>query len=110
MNSDTPVQIDIKSTGCFGDENKQINYLEHVQFFFTLDYTKRGDLHINLTSPNGTNTMLLSEREQDWSSDGFMNWPLMSLHTWGENPSGTWKLRINDRVSFFISCKSFLFY
>lgn len=97
LNSDTPVQIDIKSTGCFGDENKQINYLEHVQFFFTLDYTKRGDLHINLTSPNGTNTMLLSEREQDWSSDGFMNWPLMSLHTWGENPSGTWKLRINDR-------------
>lgn len=49
----------------------------------------------------GTNTMLLSEREQDWSDEGFVNWPLMSVHTWGENPSGTWKLRLNDRVNFY---------
>ena len=42
--------------------------------------------------------MLLSERENDLSSDGFNNWPFMSVHTWGENPSGIWKLRINDIV------------
>ncbi len=42
--------------------------------------------------------MLLSEREQDWSSNGFVNWPLMSVHTWGENPNGVWKFRINDKV------------
>lgn len=96
LNSGSPVQIDIKSTGCFGDSGKQINFLEHIQLFVNLDYSKRGDLHINLTSPNGTSTMLLSERDQDWSTSGFVNWPLMSVHTWGENPSGIWKFRIND--------------
>jgi len=96
ISSNNPIQIDIKSTGCNGDKNKEINYLEHIQLYFTADYTKRGDLHIIVTSPNGTNTMLLSERDQDWSKTGFINWPLMSVHTWGENPEGIWKLRIND--------------
>lgn len=97
LSSKNPIQIDIKSTGCFGEEAHQIKYLEHIQLYISLDYSKRGDLHINLTSPNGTNTMLLSERDQDWSNKGFVNWPLMSVHTWGEDPSGIWKLRINDR-------------
>ncbi len=98
LSSGNPVQIDIKSTGCFGEDGKQINYLEHIQLYINIEYSKRGDLHINLTSPNGTNTMLLSEREQDWSTNGFVNWPLMSVHTWGENPSGIWKFRLNDKV------------
>ena len=51
--------------------------------------------------------MLLSERDQDWSNEGFVNWPLMSVHTWGENPSGIWKLRINDRVNFVLLFKHF---
>ena len=54
---------------------------------------------INQNFIKGTNTMLLSERDQDWSSEGFKNWALMSVHTWGENPSGIWQLRINDRVN-----------
>jgi proprotein convertase subtilisin/kexin type 1 len=53
LSSGNPVEIDIKSTGCFGEEKSQINYLEHVQLYFTIEYSKRGDLHINLTSPNG---------------------------------------------------------
>lgn len=97
IDSESPLEIDIKSTGCFGEDKNHIKYLEHVQLYVSIDYSKRGDLHVNLTSPNGTNTMLLSERSQDWSDQGFINWPLMSVHTWGENPSGIWKLRINDR-------------
>lgn len=77
LSSHNPIQIDIKSTGCAGEPENHIRYLEHVQLFVTIDYTKRGDLHINLTSPNGTHTMLLSEREGDWSKDGFVNWPFM---------------------------------
>lgn len=26
----------------------------------------------------------------------------MSVHTWGEDPSGIWQMRINDRVNFLI--------
>lgn len=46
----------------------------------------------------GTNTVLLAERERDTSPNGFKNWDFMSVHTWGENPIGTWTLRIADMV------------
>lgn len=95
--SGQPIQIDLKSTGCAGEESNHIKYLEHVQLFVSIDYTKRGDLHLNLTSPSGTDTMLLSERAGDFSPDGFTNWPFMSVHTWGEDPTGVWQIRINDR-------------
>ncbi|XP_058679889.1 neuroendocrine convertase 1-like [Ammospiza caudacuta] len=44
----------------------------------------------------GTSTVLLAERERDKSPNGFKNWDFMSVHTWGENPAGTWILRITD--------------
>lgn len=47
----------------------------------------------------GTSTVLLAERERDKSPNGFKNWDFMSVHTWGENPVGTWVLRITDEVS-----------
>lgn len=81
-----------------GEEKNHIKYLEHVQLYVTIEYSRRGDLHLNLTSPNGTNTMLLSERAGDNSAEGFINWPFMSVHTWGEDPTGVWTVRINDRV------------
>lgn len=46
----------------------------------------------------GTSTVLLAERERDTSPNGFKNWDFMSVHTWGENPTGTWTLRIADMV------------
>lgn len=98
LESGEPIQINIKSTGCKEATDNHIQYLEHVQIYVTIDYTKRGDLHLNLTSPMGTNTMLLSEREGDDSTKGFKNWSFMSVHNWGEDPSGVWQLRINDRT------------
>lgn len=47
---------------------------------------------------SGTTTVLLAERERDTSSNGFKNWAFMSVHTWGENPTGTWTLKITDTV------------
>lgn len=47
----------------------------------------------------GTTTVLLAERERDTSANGFRNWDFMSVHTWGEDPAGTWTLRITDTVS-----------
>lgn len=81
-----------------GEKDNHIRYLEHVQLFVTIEYSRRGDLHINMTSPMGTNTMLLSERKGDTSKEGFINWPFMSVHTWGEDPAGEWKIRVYDQV------------
>uniref|UniRef100_A0A2K5V5K8 Neuroendocrine convertase 1 n=1 Tax=Macaca fascicularis TaxID=9541 RepID=A0A2K5V5K8_MACFA len=89
------VIIEIPTKACEGQENA-IKSLEHVQFEATIEYSRRGDLHVTLTSAAGTSTVLLAERERDTSPNGFKNWDFMSVHTWGENPVGTWTLRITD--------------
>ncbi|NXR76981.1 NEC1 convertase, partial [Pycnonotus jocosus] len=87
--------IEIPTKACEGQENS-IASLEHVQLEATIEYSRRGDLHVTLVSPSGTSTVLLAERERDKSPNGFKNWDFMSVHTWGENPAGTWILRITD--------------
>uniref|UniRef100_A0A8D0BUH7 Neuroendocrine convertase 1 n=1 Tax=Salvator merianae TaxID=96440 RepID=A0A8D0BUH7_SALMN len=89
------VTIEIPTTACDGQENA-IKSLEHVQFEATIEYSRRGDLHVTLTSPLGTNTVLLAERQRDKSPNGFKDWDFMSVHTWGEDPRGTWTLKIID--------------
>lgn len=58
--------------------------------------SRRGDLQIQLTSPQGTKSTLLAKRPHDISKAGFNQWPFMSVHTWGERPHGTWKLEIHN--------------
>uniref|UniRef100_A0A8C7PJF2 Neuroendocrine convertase 1 n=1 Tax=Oncorhynchus mykiss TaxID=8022 RepID=A0A8C7PJF2_ONCMY len=92
------ITIEIPTKACNGQDNAVLS-LEHVQVEASIEYTRRGDLHITLTSPSGTSTVLLAERERDMSSNGFRNWDFMSVHTWGEDPTGTWTLKITDTVS-----------
>lgn len=123
------ITIEIPTKACAGQENA-VRSLEHVQVEASIEYTRRGDLHITLTSPSGkrrahthtntetsewnkhvldwsiplyipsgTSTVLLAERERDTSANGFKNWDFMSVHTWGEDPAGTWLLKITDTVS-----------
>uniref|UniRef100_A0A8C7VHQ4 Neuroendocrine convertase 1 n=1 Tax=Oncorhynchus mykiss TaxID=8022 RepID=A0A8C7VHQ4_ONCMY len=89
------ITIEIPTKACNGQDNAVLS-LEHVQVEASIEYTRRGDLHITLTSPSGTSTVLLAERERDMSSNGFRNWDFMSVHTWGEDPTGTWTLKITD--------------
>ncbi|XP_033124048.1 neuroendocrine convertase 1-like [Anneissia japonica] len=91
----------INTDGCAGSES-EVTVLEHVQVILTLNYTRRGNLKITLTSPEGTSTNLLEPRETDESREGFRNWAFMSVHTWGENPAangGQWELSIEDKGS-----------
>uniref|UniRef100_A0A672S4C0 Neuroendocrine convertase 1 n=1 Tax=Sinocyclocheilus grahami TaxID=75366 RepID=A0A672S4C0_SINGR len=89
------ISTEIPTKACAGQANSIVS-LEHVQVEVSIEYTRRGDLHITLTSPSGTTTVLLAERERDTSANGFRNWAFMSVHTWGENPTGTWTLKITD--------------
>lgn len=74
----------------------EIRYTEHVQLTLSMDYTRRGDLTIFLTSPMGTRSCLLPVRSEDSSDEGFRKWPFMTTHAWGEDPRGTWTLEIKD--------------
>ncbi|GBL98358.1 hypothetical protein AVEN_187704-1 [Araneus ventricosus] len=40
--------------------------------------------------------MVLSRRERDSSAIGFKNWTFLSVHFWGENPTGRWKVLVRD--------------
>lgn len=71
--------------------------MEHVHVQVTLNYNRRGDLTIFITSPSGTNSTLLPKRNRDMTSAGFNNWEFLSVHFWEENPSGIWRLNIVDQ-------------
>ena len=63
-------------------------------------HPRRGDVKIELTSPAGTRSTLLPHRDYDFiNTEGYTNWPFMSLHFWGENPAGTWTLQTSFRAS-----------
>ena len=69
-----------------------VRYLEHLQARISLKYQPRGNLRISLKSPRGTTSHLLLPRPKDRISSSFDNWPFLSVHYWGEDPTGEWKL------------------
>ena len=86
--------LKLNTDGCEGQKG-HVRYLEHSQAIITLNTTRRGDVTLNLTSPMGTRSILLSSRPQDDDEkDGFQHWPFMTTHTWGEDPRGEWILEV----------------
>ncbi|XP_045450459.1 neuroendocrine convertase 1-like [Melitaea cinxia] len=88
---DNIIEIDV--TGCL------VNYIEHVELIVNIQYTRRGALEIYLISPQGTEVQVLSSRPRDNSNAGFINWPLISVATWGEAATGRWKVIIQDKTN-----------
>ncbi|KAJ1076850.1 hypothetical protein K5549_010168 [Capra hircus] len=56
--------LTLTTDACKWKENF-VRYLEHVQAVVTVNATRRGDLNINMTSPMGTKSILLSRRPRD---------------------------------------------
>ena len=56
----------------------------------------RGGLTVNVTSPSGTRCTMLPARKLDQMPGDFTDWPLMSVHFWGESPAGNWTLEVED--------------
>lgn len=83
--------------GCKDDQARWIQRLEHVQVRIRLKTQRRGDTEIILVSPVGTRSVLLSPRRRD-SFSGQWEFTFMSVHHWGEYPTGTWKLEVYDRT------------
>lgn len=94
IQSGNKLVLAINTEACQGKDNF-VRYLEHVQAVITVNASRRGDLNINMTSPMGTKSILLSRRPRDDDSKvGFDKWPFMTTHTWGEDPRGTWVLEV----------------
>ncbi|KAI1301502.1 Furin-like protease 2 [Halotydeus destructor] len=92
------LEVTLSTKACQGTSN-EIKYLEHVQARLTLQFKPRGNLKITLISPSGTPSDLLLPRPRDLDESSFNNWPFLSVHFWGEQPQGTWKLYIKSEGS-----------
>jgi proprotein convertase subtilisin/kexin type 2 len=89
--------IQLTTDACAGQPN-QVNFVEHVQAIITAKGSRRGDLTINMTSPSGTESILLNRRPFDDDNEaGFSEWPFLTTHTWGEQPAGQWTLDVGFR-------------
>ncbi|KAI2657435.1 Neuroendocrine convertase 2 [Labeo rohita] len=94
IQSGNKLVLSITTDACQGKDNF-VRYLEHVQAVITVNASRRGDLNVNMTSPMGTKSILLSRRPRDDDAKvGFDKWPFMTTHTWGEDPRGTWLLEV----------------
>ncbi|KAK3590527.1 hypothetical protein CHS0354_036349, partial [Potamilus streckersoni] len=87
------VSSTIDFDSCYGEQTLRITSLEHVQAYVKVKADKRGNIELYLTSPSGTRAQLLSRRYADTSDEG-IDFVFMSVHTWGENPRGKWKLEV----------------
>ena len=74
-----------------------ISYLETQR---QSNHPKRGDIRVELTSPQATVSVLLPNRDYDFINDeGYSSWQFMSVHHWGEDPTGQWTLRVSFTTS-----------
>eukprot|EP00092_Neocalanus_flemingeri_P010643 GFUD01011465.1.p1 GENE.GFUD01011465.1~~GFUD01011465.1.p1 ORF type:complete len:777 (+),score=122.67 GFUD01011465.1:174-2504(+) len=104
-------ELSLSVTDC-----KNVQFLEHVHVMVDISSrSRRGEFTIQLKSPSGTLSKLLAPRPLDNSISGFANfrtWPLMTTHTWGENPAGTWRLVVGnggDRTAYVGGWKLILY-
>ncbi|CAB1435080.1 unnamed protein product [Pleuronectes platessa] len=103
LSSGGRVSVNILSEACSGGTN-EISNLEHVQVTVSISAVCRGDLSISLQSPGGTVSLLLDTRPNDASTDGLINWTLMTVHCWGEQARGSWSLQVTDHKGTVRGC------
>lgn len=88
--------------GCRSDSLSAIEHLEHVQIHVKIEHAQRGELTLTLISPSGTQSDILSERPKDESRNG-IDFTFMTVHNWGENPTGRWTLVVRDNARSEVS-------
>lgn len=86
--------------------------VEHVEVLVRISHPNRGDLDIQLVSPSGVISQLVTPQVEDngslsWPSGatipsesrGYINWTFSSLRHWGESSVGVWNVIVRDTVS-----------
>ena len=63
---------------------QHVDRLEHVIVKLTMDFSRRGNLKITLTSPSGTESVILDHRPNDDSNEGFSDFEFLTVQFWDE--------------------------
>ena len=56
--------------------------LEHLTISVWISHSKRGDVEVELVSPNGIKSTLAAVRRQDHATTGFKGWRFMTIKHW----------------------------
>ena len=112
------VQVSLSFQGVDAENYREDNAVYYDLYYYFDDFTEqlmpnRGDIKLELLSPQRTTSVLLPFRSRDtWPGD-YSDWPFMSVHFWGEDPSGDWTLTvINDGLMGIVEVRDlqFIFY
>ena len=63
-------------------EDFNFETLEHVTVRVWIDHQRRGDVEVELTSPNGVSSVLARQRRFDEDPNGLQGWKFMSMKHW----------------------------
>jgi len=74
-----------------------LTHIEKVEVVFDATHAHRGDLRVELTSPDGTKSVL-AEKHNDNNAD-YDQWVFTSTHHWDEIAKGTWTLTVTDQTT-----------
>ncbi|TIH15591.1 tandem-95 repeat protein [Marinifilum sp. JC120] len=77
--------------------------VQTVEVHVNISHTHIGDLELILTSPDGTQSVLLNRIEKNpddpndtGADENNINWTFMTTHNWGEISEGDWTLTVKD--------------
>lgn len=71
------------------------NYVDSYESNYEIGWPERGRVIVSLTSPSGTTSTLLPRRIGDIYPNSYDDWPLLSVHFWGEDPAGIWTVNVS---------------
>lgn len=70
--------------------------IEHVTVTLDAEATNRGQVVVDLISPEGIVSNLATERRLDKEGTGFQNWTFMSVAHWGSAGYGNWTIQVKS--------------
>jgi len=79
-------------------KDANLERLEHVTVTMNVKHTRRGDLSVDLISPNKVVSHLSVTRSPDTTEAGYVDWTFMSVVHWGESGVGDWTIIVKDTV------------
>ena len=115
------------------DGGSPLGFLDYILYTTNATAPKRGDIQVEMLSPMGTLSILLPYRYSDimptksmnnltsalnnsvvfegfpqvvideFLGDGYIDWPFMSVHYWGEDPRGEWTLTFRYQGDYHLA-------
>jgi len=84
--------------------------VEHITLTMNVEHGRRGDLSVELISPQGMTSHLSTPRRDDEAPYGYVDWTFMSVAHFGEKGVGKWTVivkdtKVNDIVGNFTDWK-----